>query len=287
MADYGLEFTALEGVSKITSSFSNYSVLSVFNASVNSGINTITLPTQESTPLIAVRHPGLDVGFIQFIDGSSTQVKLYSSGTGTINFVVFTPSQTVGNTGFGLKINDVNGNEIYHSDLKYLNVSDLLTFNSSLNGSYYILGSYYGIDNVFTDNLSSTVSPPFPITTLVCGNVCVPSYTYPYDDICYFDCWWEVIGYEVYHSYKYWVYVTKNIYCVRHDAGDNVSAVTHSLGTYEVYYKDDSGLATGVDLTVIYATLGIFEINSYEQQVLPDNVSSFPNQLLTSNMDYA
>lgn len=287
MADYGLEFTALEGVSNISSSFSNYSILNSFDESVVAGVNTITLPTQESTPLIAVRHPGLDIGFIQFIDGTSTQVKLYSSGSGTINFIVFTPSQTVGNTGFGLKINDTNGNEIYHSDLRYLNVSSLLDFNSSLDGGYYILGSYYGMDNVFTDQLDIFTSPPIPITQLVCGNVCHPSYVPPFEEECGFECNWEIVGYEVYDSYDYYLYVTKNVYCVRHDSQDNISKVSHSLETNLVYTISDSGVTSGVHIGVIYSLLGVFTISIYDKYSLPTNVSSFPTQLLTSDMDYA
>lgn len=285
MADYGFQLGALDGISVVTTGFANYSVLDSFSKNVNSGINTITLPTHEDNPVVLVRHPGLDVGFLRFINtDASTKLEVWANTSGTIDFVIFTPSQTVGLEGHGLILFDADGNEIYHSDLQYLNISDKVDFNTNIGSSgYYVMGSYYGMGTSFSTSVNE-VSGSYPVYDLKCGETCVPYWDGTYD--CYFSCWQELSGYFAWSVVEVWVYATKKIYCVRHNSNNSLESVTNNFWSGQVYYKKEYFDGPSPGGAVVFP-LPQPTIDRLFPSFNSSNVSNYPNQLLYSSMDYA
>lgn len=282
MDNYGFQFGALDGVSVITSGFANYSVLDSFSENVSSGTNTITLPTHEDNPIVLVRHPGLTVGFLRFINtDASTKLEVWANTSGVIDFVIFTPSQTIGFKGHGLMLFDSNGDEIYHSDLQYLNVSNKVDFDTNIGSSgYYVMGSYYGMTTSFTTS-SNEVSSTYPVYMTVCGEQC----SFWWED-CYFACWQELFMYFVAGYVEAIVDSTKKIYCVNHSTTNVLSSSIEHFWSGRVYYTKDYFDGPNPGGEIIFPLPQAY-IDSMYPKFNSSNVSNYPNQLLYSSMEYA
>lgn len=318
MGDFGLNLGSSSWVSTVDSSFSNYSKLRVFSASVTAGVNTISLGVVVSYPMVAVRHPGIDVGFIRFTNDATPSVDIYCAQAGTVNFVVFTPSQTKGATGHGLRIIDIGGTEVFHSDLRYLNVNDFLPFGSSLGSGYYMLGSHRGIKYTFTEDIEHTSG-----YTEVWGYVTESVCKYRWEQTCgymwdwatmtnvwscswgnVYSCQWEtnykLISYSAWWAVDYAINMTTKISCVRHSTGDVISNVEHTLHTKEVASTNESFSETQYTAYTEPTTaqhqaatasaktsLSISStISDYDQAYAVSDTTSAPNKLLTTPMDY-
>jgi len=319
MDEYGFVFSGLEGLSEISSDFSNYSVVHSSTVYLRAGLQVVSLGVSIDAPLVMVRHPGVGVGFIRYTGSPTNGVEIYATNAGYMSFYVFTARQTLGDNGHGLLIRDATGVEVYHSDLRYLNIDAIAGFGSSLNGGYYLLGSYLGLRYEYTEE-SFVDSQTFPIygytSTYVCGSRYVPpsysyqcSYSYPAGYTCenilvpgYTEsyCEWQqvygVVSYYVITYSSYWLYLRKYVQSVLHASDDRIHSREYPFWYGEVFsIKDKSnGFASGDGLLGSFSVENnaniktAADLGSYVSTFTePEEFSTIPNILLVSSMRYA
>lgn len=297
MDEYGFVFSGLEGLSEISSDFSNYSVVHSSTVYLRAGLQVVSLGVSIDAPLVMVRHPGVGVGFIRYTGSPTNGVEIYATNAGYMSFYVFTARQTLGDNGHGLLIRDATGVEVYHSDLRYLNIDAIAGFGSSLNGGYYLLGSYHGLRHEYTEN-SYVNTVTFPVYGTTIEYVCTSGFVAGrYTTTCGYESVYGIIKYSYTTYSSYWLYLRKYVQAVFHASDDTVHKKEYSFWYGEVFHvgsvstgfsfdnggilgsfsiKNNANIKSVADLTAY--------VNSFTQ---PEEFSTIPNILLVSSMRYA
>lgn len=268
MDEYGFLFSGLDGLSVVAGDFSNYSLLNAFSVSVSSGRRTINLGVTVSKPIILVRHKGFGVGFLNYNGNPTTSVDVYVQGSGVLEVRVFTPDQIKGLTGYGLWIGDSNGNEVYHSDLKYLNVTGRVGVNGGA-GQFYVLGTRRQLRFDYRKESSSS-SYSYPhygwVSSTDSVYTCEPRtrrvmvwYSawelgenygrYVWEDEVYTYCYmkqvprqdWVVIGHTTSWSAAYEIYLKKRVLVVYQSWGGGFSEGLVQLSDERIFRVTDGG----------------------------------------------
>lgn len=310
MAEYGFLFEGTNGLSVVAGDFSNYSLLNEFSVGVSTGRTRINLGATISRPLILVRHRGFGVGFLNYNGDPTTSVDIYVQGSGTLEVRVFSPDQVRGLTGHGLWIGDFSGREVYHSDLKYLNVTGRVGVNGGA-GQFYVLGTRRQLrfDYRRVIDQRDWTTPIYGWVNecnweTVCGWVTEQQYnsqTMRWENVQVYRCRlervcrdvWTITGYYYYGWVTYEIFLRKRILVIYQASNGSFSEGRIQLSDervfQEVYNWDttaDTNWAWSTEQRIFNNTVGFVD-NQYVLNPPPGAVSSLGTRLIVSDMQYA